>query len=87
MNAAILDGAAAKGAKFIYGDDLLVYGSVDGVIYEGLVNKPQTRKGQVRAQVAEAVLTAHRSGRVRVVIGRASNNLARMLWRVSWADR
>ena len=74
LNAAILDGAAAKGAKFIYGDDLLVYGSVDGVIHEGLVNKPQTRKGQVRAQVAEAVLTAHRSGRVRVVIGRASDN-------------
>ena len=73
LNAAILDGAAAKGAKFIYGDDLLVYGSVDGVIYEGLANKPQMRKGQVRAQVAEAVLTAHRSGRVRVAIGRASD--------------
>jgi nucleoside-diphosphate-sugar epimerase len=73
LNAAILDGAAAKGAKFIYGDNLLVYGAVDGPIHEGMANKPQTRKGQVRARVSEAVLTAHRSGRVRAAIGRGSD--------------
>ena len=73
LNAAILDGAAAKGAKFIYGDNLLAYGSVDGLIHEGLANKPQSRKGQIRARVAEMILTAHRSGRVRGAIGRASD--------------
>ena len=73
LNAAILDGAAAKGARFIYGDDLLVYGMVEGIVHEGLANKPASRKGQVRARVAEAVLTAHRSGRVRAAIGRASD--------------
>ncbi len=73
LNAAILDGAAAKGAKFIYGDNLLVYGAVEGPIHESLANKPQTRKGQIRARVSETVLTAHRSGRVRVAIGRGSD--------------
>ncbi len=73
LNASILDGAAAKGAKFIYGDHLEVYGSVDGPIHEGLANKPQTRKGQVRARVSESILTAHRSGRVKAAIGRASD--------------
>ena len=46
---------------------------VEGIVHEGLANKPASRKGQVRARVAEAVLTAHRSGRVRAAIGRASD--------------
>lgn len=73
LNAAILDGAAAKGAKFIYGDNMLVYGAVEGLIHEGLAYKPQSRRGQIRARVAEMILTAHRSGRVRGAIARASD--------------
>ncbi len=73
LNASILDGAAAKGAKFIYGDNLEVYGAVDGSIHEGMANKPQTRRAQIRARVSESILTAHRSGRVKAAIGRASD--------------
>lgn len=69
----ILDAAAAAGARLVVGDNLYMYGEVDGPITEDLPYHPTTRKGRVRAEVAEAMLEAHRAGRVEVAIGRASD--------------
>lgn len=70
---AILEGAAASGAKFIAGDNLYMYGEVEGPIYEDLPWTATTRKGKVRAEAARQILEAHQTGKVRAAIGRASD--------------
>lgn len=73
LQAAILEGAASAGAKLIIGDNLYMYGEVNGKITEDLPYVATTRKGRARAAMTEAALTTHRSGKVRVAIGRGSN--------------
>jgi nucleoside-diphosphate-sugar epimerase len=73
LQASIVDGVAATGAKLIVGENLYMYGEVNGPIHEGLPYAAQTRKGRVRAAMSEALLDAHRAGKVRVAIGRGSD--------------
>ncbi len=73
LQASILEGAASVGAKFIVGDNLYMYGEVEGPIHEELPNLVRTRKGKTRKAMAEAVLEAHRQGVVRAAIGRGSD--------------
>ncbi len=62
---AILEGAAAAGAKLIIGDNLYMYGEVNGPIHEDLPYAAITRKGKARAEAARQVLAAHQTGKVR----------------------
>jgi nucleoside-diphosphate-sugar epimerase len=73
LQASILEGAAAAGAKFIVAENLYMYGEVSGLIHEGLPYNARTRKGKVRAEMAKAVLAAHQSGRVRAASARGSD--------------
>ncbi|CAH1091750.1 NAD-dependent epimerase/dehydratase family protein [Candidatus Nitrotoga sp. 1052] len=73
MQAAILEGAARNKAKLVIGDNLYMYGEVNGRIHEGLPYAAQTRKGRLRAQMAENALAAHQAGKVRVALGRGSD--------------
>lgn len=74
FQAAILEAAIANGAKFIVADNLYMYGDTQGQpICEDMSYQPHTQKGRVRADMAEAVMEAHRSGKVRAAIARASN--------------
>lgn len=73
LQASIVEGVAANGAKLVVGDNLYMYGPVNGVLREILPNAATTRKGRVRSQMAEALLNAHQRGIVRVAIGRASD--------------
>lgn len=73
LQASIVEGVAANGAKLVVGDNLYMYGPVNGVLREILPNAANTRKGRVRSQMAEALLNAHQRGIVRVAIGRASD--------------
>jgi nucleoside-diphosphate-sugar epimerase len=51
-----------------------MYGPTDGSpLTEDLPYAANTRKGTVRARMSEELMEAHRSGRVRVAIGRASD--------------
>lgn len=68
----IMEGAAANGAVFVVGDNLYMYGHVDGAIREDLPYTATTKKGKIRAAMAQTVLAAHRSGKVRATLGRAS---------------
>ncbi len=69
----ILEGAASAKAKLIVGDNLYMYGQVNGAIHEGLPYAAHTRKGKTRAAMAEALLAAHQSGKVRAALGRGSD--------------
>jgi len=73
LQEAILDGAVSAKAKFIVGDNLYMYGEVNGSIHEDLPTKADTHKGKVRAEAARRVLAAHQTGAVRAAIGRASD--------------
>ncbi len=69
----IIEAASAAGAKLIFADNLYMYGPVSGAMHEELSDAATSRKGKVRAQMARDVLLAHRSGKVRATIARASD--------------
>ena len=74
LQAAILEGTAANGAKLIVVENLYMYGDTNGKpMTENTPYNPNTRKGKVRAALSEALMAAHKSGKVRVAIGRASD--------------
>lgn len=77
LQSAILEGAAANGAKLIIGDNLYCYGDPNGQpITENSPQNPHTKKGKIRKAIADAALAAHQSGKLRVAIGRASDFFA-----------
>lgn len=73
----MMDGIAGAArvaeAKLIYADNLYLYGKVAGPMREDLPSNPNSRKGQVRAQLADRLLEAHSRGAVRAAIGRGSD--------------
>jgi nucleoside-diphosphate-sugar epimerase len=74
LQAGVLEGAAAAGAKLIAMENLYMYGPSGGrPITEDLPYAPNTRKGRVRARMSEVLMEAYTSGKVRVAIGRASD--------------
>lgn len=73
MNRAVVDATADVGAKLVFADNLYMYGPGDGVLTEATPIAPSSRKGRVRARMAEELLAAHRDGRLRVTIGRSSD--------------
>src|ERR687894_569359 len=74
LQAGVLEGAASAGAKLVAMENLYMYGPTDGrPITEDLPYAPTTRKGTVRARMSEELMEAHRSGKARVAIGRASD--------------
>jgi len=73
LMAAIIEGAAATGAKLIFGDNLYAYGPVDGALTEDLPYHATGPNGRTRAQIATMLMSAHKEGRVRASIGRGSD--------------
>lgn len=74
LQAAVLEGASAAGAKLIVGENLYMYGDTGGrPLHEDLPYTARTRKGRVRAEMACALLEAHRLGKVRVAMARGSD--------------
>jgi len=69
----VIEGASAVGARVIYGDNLYAYGRVQGPLVEDLPYRPVGANGRTRARVAEALMEAHRDGKVRAAIGRGSD--------------
>ena len=70
----IVEGVARTGARLIVGDNLYMYGPTGGApISEDLPYAATGRKGRTRAEMAQFLLDAHNSGKVRVAIGRASD--------------
>ena len=73
ISAGIVEGAAAAGAKLVYGDNLYMYGAVDVAMTEDLPYAATTKKGRIRAEIARSLLDAHQAGKLRVTIGRGSD--------------
>jgi nucleoside-diphosphate-sugar epimerase len=69
----VIEGAAAAGAKLVMVDNLYGYGPGAGTMAEDTPERATDRKGAVRRRMTETLLDAHRSGKLRVAIGRASD--------------
>jgi len=67
----VLAGARSVDARMVFVDDTWMYGRVNAPMTEDFPYRPVSNKGVLRAWLAERVLAAHASGRVRTVIGRA----------------
>ena len=70
LNTSILNGGARAGASLVWGDNMYAYGRVDGPRTEQTPTRAHTRKGIVRARLAEQLMEANEAGRVRTTIGR-----------------
>src|SRR5579871_5370732 len=74
LQAGIIEGAAAANARLISAENLYMYGPTHGKkLTEDLPYAATGKKGIVRGQMAETLMQAHKSGKVRVAIGRASD--------------
>ena len=74
LQAGVLAGAASAGAKLVAMENLYMYGPTGGQrLTEDLPYAATTHKGRVRAQMSEDLMAAHRAGKVRVTLGRASD--------------
>jgi nucleoside-diphosphate-sugar epimerase/mannose-6-phosphate isomerase-like protein (cupin superfamily) len=70
---AVLAGAEAAGSKLVVLENLYMYGPHDGPLTESLPHAATDAKGVTRSTMSASLLAAHRAGRVRVTIGRASD--------------
>lgn len=70
---AIIEGAAAAGARLVFGDNLYAYGPVNGPLKEDLPYLAQGPNGRTRARIAETLMRAHESRRIQATIGRGSD--------------
>lgn len=69
----VIAGVASSGAKLICVDNLYMYGPSDEPMSEETPYNAQGPKGKTRAQIAETLMKAHQSGKIRVAIARASD--------------
>lgn len=70
---AIIEGAAAAGARLVFGDNLYAYGPVGGPLTEDLPYLAGGPNGRTRARIAETLMRAHEAGRIQAAIGRGSD--------------
>ncbi len=74
LQAGAIAAAQANGAKLVAMDNLYLYGDPNGQpMTEETAHNAHTKKGKLRAQMAEDLMAAHAAGRVQVVVGRASD--------------
>jgi nucleoside-diphosphate-sugar epimerase len=69
----VVTATAAAGAKLVMVDNLYGYGPGVGTLTEETPERATDRKGATRTSMARMLLDAHRSGALRVAIGRASD--------------
>lgn len=70
MQAGVVEGAAAAGARLVTAENVYPYGKVDGPMTEDTPLNPCSRKGELRARLNQELLDADRAGKVSVALGR-----------------
>lgn len=69
----VMAAAAAADATLVIMDNLYMYGPVDDPITETTPHRPAGHKGRLRDELEKRYLAAHQEGKVKLVIGRASD--------------
>lgn len=70
---AISEAVAASKARLLFVDNLYAYGKPNGTLTESSPHHPLGRKGTLRAQMADRLLAAYKTGKLSVAIARASD--------------
>ena len=73
LQAGAMAAAQAAGARYVSIDNLYMYGLVDGAITESTPVNPCSRKGELRAKMADDLLAAHKAGDIQAAIVRSSD--------------
>ena len=73
MRRGVNEGVARSGSKLVQLDNLYMYGAPAGPMTEETAVRPVSRKGELRAALAEATMAASRRGDSRVAVARASD--------------
>ncbi len=74
LQAGVLAAAQAAGARLVSMENVYLYGRPAGQpLTETRAHAAHTRKGKLRARMAEELMAAHHAGRVEVAAGRASD--------------
>jgi len=74
LQSGVLAAAESTGARLVSMENVYMYGRPDGrALTEDREYNAHTKKGQLRARMADDLLTAHRAGRAEIAIGRASD--------------
>lgn len=70
----LIAGAGAAKARLVVLDNVYAFGDLNGrPLNEDAPMRPTSRKGEIRARVAQQLFDAHARGDVRVVVGRGSD--------------
>jgi nucleoside-diphosphate-sugar epimerase len=64
---------SAKGAKLLFFDNVYMYGKAHGPMTEETPVAPCSRKGEIRARVADLLLSASGRGELKALIGRSAD--------------
>ncbi len=81
-----LQGAEATGCALMFFDNVYAYGPVEGPMTEDTPYRPTSRKGKVRAQIAQAMQARMASGSIRGMIVRAADFYGPGVDKVSFAN-
>ena len=68
-----IDACKKHQSKLVFFDNVYMYGKVDGIMTEETPVNPCSKKGEVRARIAEMLLTEIRSGNLNALIARAAD--------------
>ena len=66
----VISAVSATGATLVYIDNNYMYAPTSQPLTEDSLQAPVTRKGKLRKQLAETILSAHTRGQIKATIGR-----------------
>lgn len=67
----VIEGCKAAGSKLVFFDNVYMYGKVNGWMTEQTPINPISKKGEVRAQIAQMILDEVKQGSLHAIIARA----------------
>ena len=69
----VIDACKRTGAKLVFFDNVYMYGKVSGVMTESTPYNPCSKKGEIRAAIATALINEVKAGNLRALIARAAD--------------
>ena len=69
----LIDAAKATGARLIFFDNVYMYGPVAGPMTEETPYNPTSKKGEIRARIAEKLMAEAKAGNIKATIARAAD--------------
>jgi len=69
----VLDACKKSNSKFVFFDNIYIYGKVNGWITENSPIKPDSEKGKVRAELHKMIMNEVEQGNLKAIIARAAD--------------